>query len=489
MYPVASNFHNLSIQDAPKTRIRIYFIGDSVDCTDDNDVQTNGTLLVGAVGDTDSNGRIAQDGVTITDMFNPGRNIHIGDCVSNQIEMTLLNADGALNGLAWGRCKVYLDVYDDANTAWLPCPMGVYIIDKPTGTMRKNVHVVGFDQMQLLDASAEAWWNSFQWWPEKLCKTFVESLTAQIGVSLGSYPNWFDNITFAMQFPNIDAKGKSYKDIIQLFCEAHSVYPKFGRDGSLGFLQFNKLSADYTVDADASPTRCLSINVGEYAVEKIGTVTANLGTATFTETRTSVDYPNPKNKYVVSGNGFMNPAKTTGNNSISYLTGSILDILFYVVTPYIPTQMRFIADWSIDAGDIIQITFGGATINFPIFQQTMLWRGGNVVSTATNDGDPVIPWGDQSFTKESRQVAFVVKGGAGTVDTDIYLAPGECALIVLSGAKSGSKAISLVNCTEDGTVSRKNVSSGENYSYTNGTYSLTIRNSSHEDQYGVKISF
>ena len=58
MYNVAANFHTLAIQDAPHTRVRIYFIDSTVDCTDDNDVQTNGTLLVGAVGDTDSNARI-----------------------------------------------------------------------------------------------------------------------------------------------------------------------------------------------------------------------------------------------------------------------------------------------------------------------------------------------------------------------------------------------------------------------------------------------
>ena len=66
MYPVNSTFHTLSVKDAPKTRVRIYFIGDAVDCTDDNAVQTNGTLLVGAVGDTDSNGRIASETVCPT---------------------------------------------------------------------------------------------------------------------------------------------------------------------------------------------------------------------------------------------------------------------------------------------------------------------------------------------------------------------------------------------------------------------------------------
>ena len=119
MYNVSANFHTLAIQDAPTTRVRIYFIGSGVDCTDDNDVQTNGTLLKWAVGDTDSNRRIGQDGIKFTEYFNPEYNVTIGQTVSSQIEMTLINTDGALNNFGFGRCKVYLDVYDPVNLAGL----------------------------------------------------------------------------------------------------------------------------------------------------------------------------------------------------------------------------------------------------------------------------------------------------------------------------------------------------------------------------------
>ena len=124
-----SAFHTLAIADSPKTRCRIYFIGDGADCTDDDDVQTNGTLLVGAVGDTDSNGRIGQDGIKFAEYHNPEYNVTIGRAVSSQVEMTLLNTDGGLDNFAYGRCKIYLDVYDSVNSTWLSCPMGVYIID------------------------------------------------------------------------------------------------------------------------------------------------------------------------------------------------------------------------------------------------------------------------------------------------------------------------------------------------------------------------
>ena len=163
MYPVSANFHNLIIQDAPQTRVRIFFIGNGVDCTDDNDVQTNGTLLVGAVGDTDSNGRIGQGGITFNNFFNNEKNLLIGDSVSSQIKLTLLNYDGALNGFQFGRCKIYLDVYDSANSTWLTCPMGVYTIEQPTKTRKKLIEVSGFDQMQKLEQIADDWYDALTW--------------------------------------------------------------------------------------------------------------------------------------------------------------------------------------------------------------------------------------------------------------------------------------------------------------------------------------
>ena len=58
MYNVLTAFHSACKAQSPLTRIRIYFISDSVDCTDDTDVEDNGTLLKFAESDTDSNRRI-----------------------------------------------------------------------------------------------------------------------------------------------------------------------------------------------------------------------------------------------------------------------------------------------------------------------------------------------------------------------------------------------------------------------------------------------
>ena len=92
MYHLSDRFHEIAIQKSPKTLLRVYFIDDTVDCTDDNDVRTNGTLLIGAAGSTDSNGRISMDsGVTFTEYFNPDKNVQMGTAVSSRVSRTLLN--------------------------------------------------------------------------------------------------------------------------------------------------------------------------------------------------------------------------------------------------------------------------------------------------------------------------------------------------------------------------------------------------------------
>lgn len=241
MYPVSANFHSLSIQDAPTTRIRIYFIDDTVDCADDNDVQTNGTLLVNAVGDTDTNGRIAERGVVFNNYFNPDKNIQIGACVSSEVSMTLLNLDGALDNFTFGRCKIYLDVYDEANSAWLNCPMGVYLIEQPIGTAGKKIDVHGFDQMQLLDAPAETWWNTIDWSTGLVSLyTLITGICTAVGVPW-SVPIESDrNIKF-MKYPYtpMDISTKSFRDVLKQIAESTGSMAYFTRNGELDLRWFS----------------------------------------------------------------------------------------------------------------------------------------------------------------------------------------------------------------------------------------------------------
>ena len=386
MYPVSANFHTLAIQDAPKTRVRIYFIGDGVDCTDDNAVQTNGTLLVGAVGDTDSNGRIGQNGITFTEMFNPDKNIQIGTAVSYQIGMTLLNTDGALNGFSYGRCKVYLDVYDAANSAWRVCPMGVFVIDIPTKRRVQLVSATGYDQMQLLDTVCDTWWSGLNWSGGLTLLQILNSMAAQRGVFVSANTAAaLVNSSVTYTEPPFSCVEVTYREVLEYIAEATGTIARFDRDGylDLRFFSAAKISGStVTINADTVGNTCLDIDIAEYQAAAVDLLKVKIA-----EDDIGVTVGSGTNQYTIVNNLF--------------LYGSTATIITNRATPiynrlnglgaYTPIQAKLIYDWSLEAGDIINIVRDSTTYPVLIFQQTLAWRGGYVTADILADGDNVRP--------------------------------------------------------------------------------------------------
>lgn len=385
MYNVSANFHTLSIQDAPNTRVRIYFIGDGVDCTDDNDVQTNGTLLKWAVGDTDSNGRIGQDGIKYTEYYNPEYNVTIGRAVSSQVEMTLLNTDGALDNFTYGRCKIYLDVYDSANSTWLACPMGVYIIDLPTRRKSQLIHAFGYDQMQKLDGICDTWWAGLNFSGGLTLLQIVNSMASQIGVSVSTATaSAIVNSSVTYTAAPFDCVETTYREVLELIAEATGTVARFDRDGALDLKWFKAAQIGgntVEIDTDTIGNQCLSIDLAEYQAAAIDLLKVKIA-----EDDVGVTVGSGTNQYTILDNLFLDGSVAT----ITTRATAIYNRL-NALGAYKPIQSNMIWDWSIEAGDIIDITRDSTTYTTPIFQQTMTWRGGYVVSELVNSGDNVRP--------------------------------------------------------------------------------------------------
>lgn len=403
MYPVSANFHTLAIQDAPKTRVRIYFIGDGVDCTDDNDVQTNGTLLIGKAGDTDSNGRIGQNGIVFSEFFNPDKNIQVGAAVSSQIGMTLLNTDGALDNFQYGRCKVYLDVYDTANSSWLTCPMGVYIIDLPTKRKVQLVNATGYDQMQKLDEICDTWWSALNWSGGITLSQLLTSLATQIGVSVSSNTaSAIVNGSVSFTEEPFQCIEVTYREVLEYIAEATGTVARFDRNGALDLRWFAaaQISGNtVTVNTDTVGNQCLAISVAEYSVAavdllKVKLYTDDIGTTVGTGT----------NQYTIVNNLFLD-----GVNSAAIIAKATpIYNRLHGLGAYSPVSARIITDWSIEAGDIINIVNGGTTYSVPIFQQSMAWRGGYVVSDLLSDGDnvrPVLDYDERTYYRLNSEMS------------------------------------------------------------------------------------
>ena len=251
---------------------------------------------------------------------------------------------------------------------------------------------------------------------------------------------------------------------------------------------------ELTIDTDQVGNQCLSIGIANYDVEKFGRIETRLGTSKLVQTKTSAAYPNPKNQYMIDGNAFLNPnAPPLYDIDVSPTYEYIYVILerLWNLTPSTPIQTKLVWDWSIDAGDLIQVKRNNVTYVFPIFQVAMTWRGGYVVADVMNDGDVVKPYTDGIDNQNKGTISkFVVNGGTGTVSTDVSFTPGESALVVISGAATVRTAAFIVHCGADGTILKRDISSGSAYSYVTSTpYTVTIQNSSHVNNSGLRISF
>lgn len=378
MVSVDPQFNILVKEDNVKTRIRIYFIDDSVDCTNDNDVEANGTLLVYDVSDSDSNKRISQDGITLTEYFNREDDIEIGDTVSSTIGISFNNVDGGLDSFDFGRCKIFLDAYDPDSEIWYPCSLGVFIIEKPIRRKVQLIDVVAYDQMQLLDKIADDWFNGIAWNEGITLYGIIQDMASTLSLSVSSTTQSSmvnDDLSFTEQpfYPT----EMTYREILAWIAGASGTIARFDRNGSLDLAWFS--STAYSVNADTLGNTCLRIDPSEYSVAVIDKLQV-MGT----ESDIGVIIGTGTNAYKILNNGFLYGQDETeitnkANPIYARLNG---------FAAYTPISTTLIADWSICSGDIISITWDNTTYSIPIFQQKITWRGAYAKTELFSSGNP-----------------------------------------------------------------------------------------------------
>ena len=399
MYPVPADFHSLITSSGVKTRVRIYFVDGTVDYTNDEDVVANGTLLA-MPGDTDSNGRIEQNGLTINEFFNSGTNVSIGATVSSQVDMTIFNNNGDLNAFTFGRCKIYLDAYDDTNDVWLTCPLGVYNIDIPKRRKVQLISAGGYDLMQSLDAIADSWWNGLSWGNGVTISDMIQSLASTLGLTLSANTlSNLPNASLSFSAPPFNSVEMTYREVMAYITEATGTIARFDRDGCLDLRWFSPAQIDsetVTIPADGANNPCIVFDIAEYTVAAIDALNVKA-----TGTDVGVTVGGGGNAYSIINNPLL------GGATQEEITNKATPIYKKLVTlpAFVPIQMKVVADCSIEAGDIVNVLYGGINYSLPIFQQKLNWRGGYVFSDMISSGDTVRPTVSGPVRKEFRTAA------------------------------------------------------------------------------------
>jgi hypothetical protein len=178
----------------------------------------------------------------------------------------------------------------------------------------------------------------------------------------------------------------TYREVLEVIAEATGTVARFDRNGALDLRYFELPTINgsaISIDTDTVGNQCLALDVAEYKVSRI-----DLLRAKFAEGDLGVTVGSGTNEYVITNNLFLNGANTA---AITSKLTPIYNRLYYFIARYTPVSGRFIWDWSIEAGDMVGVVNNGTTYNVPIFQQTMTWRGGYVVSDLICDGDKTRP--------------------------------------------------------------------------------------------------
>lgn len=378
---VSAQFHSIIASGNYVTRLRIYSISESIDCTDDNAVQTNGTLLVLNVGDTDSNGRIAQGGLTLTDYYNKETDVEIGDTVSCEISTTLMNSDGALDSYDYGKFKAYLDVAPVGTASWETASLGVFYWDKPTKRKVQLVTATARDQMQKFDAIATDWFDSLDFENGITLSQILFSMVDSLGVRLDDdTTNNLVNGSHVYTAKPFDAEYLTYRDVLGWIAGAAGGNARFDRNGFLTIRYFDEAQisgSTYQLDNTTLGGGIFSIDIAEYTVKQIDKLIVKSADNDFgTIVGTGL------NAYELVNNPFMYgettdsilPRATNVYNKISGLE------------PYSPITITAMTDWSVEAGDIIYIVTSDGNYVLPIFQQQIVWNGVSVQSTMASTG-------------------------------------------------------------------------------------------------------
>lgn len=383
MYAVDDRFHGCAIRDGVKSRCRIYFIDDSVDCTDDSDVQQNGTLITRYATDSDSNKRISgQGGIVFSDVFNTDNNIQIGKTVSKPITLNLLNNENTLNDFAFGRCKIYLDVYCDDDGEWLSCPMGVYIIDIPVKRNLQVVTATGYDQMQYLNEIADAWWNDIDWTGGKTLLQLIQDLATAAGVHISTeLGGHVLNGSKSYSKAPFKSSQKTFRDIAAWLAGATGTIAYFDRDGALDFKWFSWAQINgqnVAIDGSSVGNQCFAVDVADYAVTPVDMLHVMA-----VEPELSATVGTGSNIFNIAGNPFYTGA------DVSEVVGMATPVFGRLsgIDAYNPSSARAIMDWSLESGDMVVLNYNGNAIPVLIMQQNMTWRGGNVVSDFLSGGE------------------------------------------------------------------------------------------------------
>ena len=333
---------------------------------------------------------IEQGGISISSLLNSSTNLKIGEAISQQISIPLLNTD-ALTGIIWtAEFKVEYGIEVNGDTYWIT--LGYFTGVKPNLYVGDQVvNFTAFDRMQKFERIADDWLDSLTY-PMTVLQ-MLKSLCDFCGVGWRAGDELPNIKNRSYSTAPVVQRGLTCREILAAIAEACGCYAKIDNEGYCKLIWFANHTSDYSLTGDEEfSVRIFKNSIGktwegleDYRwIDLEGLTWSDLEgmrnqfridgiRVTITEDDVGVLYPDGMvgNIYQIVDNPFL----MTSNDS---------DVVNYIVPiytrlnnigGYIPVNVTSIGCALIEAGDIVNIEADGEVVSMPIFSKNATWNG------------------------------------------------------------------------------------------------------------------
>ena len=247
------------------------------------------------------------------------------------------------------------------------CPIGVFNVERPATVRKMVVKFTAYDNMSLTDVDITSWFAALTY-PKTLGAMYA-ALCTELGIATTT--TTFINSTHSYASAPFTSNSLTGRQLLKYIAEAACAIARCDRAGNL--------LLDWFAAETHTISRLTGITIAEYevaAVDKlqVQAVTtdaiATVGTGT--------------NSYVLLANQLI-----VGEIEAD-LTAFATDIStrLFAYAAFTPISAKMPADWSLQSGDIIDITYETVTYSMPIYSQVITWNG-NGKATLNSTGKPV----------------------------------------------------------------------------------------------------
>ena len=284
----------------------------------------------------------------------------------------------ALKHLSFARRGTTLIEYNMRGTAshyeYRSC--GVFRFDRPRLLNAETIRLSSFDKLKKSDKKVYDFLEGLTY-PITLGSLYSQ-LCTEVGLtpaettftnstySVSAKPEWHEDIT----------SNEVFRDIAELAC----ANVRMTRDGKISLGWFT--SQDYTVPE----SMLFSTEIYDFGVKKINKLVVEFncestGTTSKGVEKVTLTVGTGDNAYYIRNNPLIMGTDTVVKKMMNAIFAKLKAFAVYN-----PATITAVSDWTVEAGDIINIQAHGKTFSVPIFRQTITC-GGIAVATYENDGE------------------------------------------------------------------------------------------------------